>query len=250
MIFTSDDFICVVGNPNVIPLVESMLIVCINSPWLDDVPGLESPTTSSPWSSVTLSKGADRRVSRWHHFSGAFLWFQLRRLNFWFFFLNTSVHLAPWPIFCWKRGRFLHCVSMIRWIESQKNPHSDIEEWELCVCLQCSFCLLYSSGVRCVNMKMFRWWVSQLRDQIHCDLSTRSQLLDPNQRSKRFGWCSFIGLWLMYLRCLWKWIHVLFCSHCLGSMGLFTDTKKCDYSGSRIGIWHKTWYNLDTQLFE
>ena len=72
----------------------------------------------------------------------------------------------------------------------------------------------------------------------------------PKSEIEEVGWCSFLGLWLMYLRCLWKWIHVLFCSHCLGSMGLFTDTKKCGYSGSRIGIWHKTWYNLDTQLFE
>lgn len=153
-----------------------------------------------------------------------------------------------WPIFGWKRGRFLHCVSMIRWMKLTKNPHSDIEEWGSCVCLQCSFLFAL----------LFRSALCQHEDfQVMSVIVQGSNSCPPGhscwtQIRDRRGWMVFIYRVMAHVFevLLWKWIHVLFCSHCLGSMGLFTDTKKCDYSGSRIGIWHKTWYNLDTQLFE
>lgn len=70
MIFSSDDFICVLRSPHVIP---QQLRVCpfyspIHLGWMMF---LVSSHQLAPWSSVALSKGADRRVSRWHHFSGA-----------------------------------------------------------------------------------------------------------------------------------------------------------------------------------
>ena len=40
--------------------------------------------------------------------------------------------------------------------------------------------------------------MSQLRDQIHVHQVTAA---GPKSEIEEVGWCSFIGLWLMYLRC-------------------------------------------------